>query len=215
VTSDRRAARLRVLAPAAFLFGSLWTVATSCSLAPSPATSAVGGGEPLPPPGYGSLRQDDVTVAFSSGDLDIKVTPLNESVIVVTAPDTYQRLARLADLHGSEIGLPQEEGTPVLFLVSFFSDSPDVIFIPEELQLISRGLRHRPAAIRPVTPGWGQRRLQQRQTEMAVYVFPSGVDLESDLTVAYGLVESQGWGSILPRVQAERARARARAGVGR
>jgi hypothetical protein len=43
-----------------------------------------------------------------------------------------------------------------------------------------------------------------------VYAFSSEVDLESDLTVAYGLVESTQWRTILPRVQAERARARAR-----
>lgn len=188
-------------------------VATACSLAPSPA--ALGRPEaPLPPAGYGTLRQDDVTVAFSSGSLAVKVTPLAESVILVTAPDTYERLASLAELHRTEGGLPEGPDAPVLLLVSFFSDAPDVSFVPEELQLISRGIRHRPTTIRSVTPGWGQRRLQQRQTEMAVYVFPPAVDLESDLTVAYGLVESQAWTAILPRIQAERTRARARAGVG-
>jgi len=43
-----------------------------------------------------------------------------------------------------------------------------------------------------------------------VYAFPASVDLESDLVVAYGLVESRDWASILPVVQAERARARSR-----
>ena len=46
---------------------------------------------------------------------------------------------------------------------------------------------------------------------MAVYAFGEGVDLESDLVVVYGLVESSEWTAILPRVQAERARAAARA----
>ena len=63
----------------------------------------------------------------------------------------------------------------------------------------------------PVTPRWGERRLRQRETEMAVYAFAANVDLESDLVVAYGLVESAEWSAILPRVQAERARAAARA----
>jgi hypothetical protein len=172
------------------------------------------GPEVLPPPGFGTLRQDDVTVAIASGALEIKVTPLSESVIRVTAPDTYRRLSGLAEMHGRNERPSPVSDAPVLFLVSFFSDSPEVAFIPEELQLISRGVRHRPTSIRPVTPGWGQRRLEQRQTEMAVYVFGGGVDLESDLTVAYGLVENQAWGAILTRVQAERARARARGGVG-
>ena len=195
--------------------GLLWALVSSCALAPSPTPSGSGGAEPLPPPGYGTLRQDEVTVAFSSGPLQIKVTPLVESVILVTAPDTYQRLASLVEVHGAEVGRQEGTDAPVLFLVSFFSDSPDVAFVPEELQLISLGLRHRPTAIRAVTPTWGQRRLQQRRTEMAVYAFPSGVDLEADLTMAYGLVESRAWAGILLRVQAERARARSRAGIGR
>ena len=45
---------------------------------------------------------------------------------------------------------------------------------------------------------------------MAVYAFEERADLESDLVVAYGLVESGAWNAILPRIQAERARARAR-----
>jgi hypothetical protein len=89
-----------------------------------------------------------------------------------------------------------------------------VRFIPEEIQLLSGGIRLRAAAILPVTPGWGQRRLQQRQTEMAVYAFPEGVDLESDLVLAYQLEQTSAWSGILPRIQAERGRARARAGVG-
>jgi hypothetical protein len=48
---------------------------------------------------------------------------------------------------------------------------------------------------------------------MAVYAFAGGVDLESDLVVVYGLVESAQWSAILPRVRAESARARARGGV--
>jgi hypothetical protein len=213
--SFRRAGCFRAAIRGIIPHGLLWTVASSCALAPSPVASGSGRGEPLPPPGHGTLRQDEVTVAFSSGELEIKVTPLDRSVILVTAPDTYQRLARLSDMHESANAPPGEEaGASRLFLVSFFSDSPDVAFVPEELQLISRGLRHRPTAIRPVTPGWGQRRLEQRRTETAVYVFGPGVDLESDLTVAYGLVQSQAWNSILPRVRAERARARSRAGVG-
>ena len=166
----------------------------------------------LPPPGFGTLRQDEVTVTLSSGSLEVKVTPLSESVTRVTAPDTYRRLSGLAALHLPEAIRRTGDTDPTLFLVSFFSESPETAFVPEELQLISRGLRLRPSAILPVTPGWGQRRLAQRQTEMAVYAFEGRADLESELVVAYGLVENGAWTVILPRIQAERARARARGG---
>ena len=100
----------------------------------------------------------------------------------------------------------------MLFLVSFFSEEPDERFVPEEVQLVSRGIRLRPTAIIAITPSWGERRLRQRVTEMAVYAFSDNVDLESDLVVAYGLEQTGAWSVILRSVQAERARARARAG---
>ena len=178
---------------------------------------AVPGGTPgtaapdlLPPPGFGTLRQDEVSIPLVSGSLQIKVTPLSESVTRVTAPDTYRRLSGLASRFGSDAVRATGNETPTLFLVSFFSEAPDVSFVPEEIQFLSRGVRVRPGAILPVTPGWGQRRLRQRETEMAVYAFAEAVDLESDLLVVYGLVESGAWTAILPRVQAERARAAAR-----
>jgi len=176
----------------------------------TPGTPTGDGAQPLPPPGSGTLRQDEITVRLTSGDVQIKVTPLAESVIRTAAPDTYQLLSGLATRSMAEAVRQTGSENPALFLVSFYSDSPDAAFVPDELQLIVRGLRRRPDAILPVTPGWGRRRLAQRETETAVYAFAGGVDLESDLVVAYGLVESAQWQTILPRIRAERARARSR-----
>ena len=138
------------------------------------------------------------------------VTPLHESVTRVTAPDTERRLSGLAEAHRASNGRET-----ALFLVSFYSEQPDTRFVPEEVQLISRGMRLRPGTITPVTPRWGQRRAQQRQTEMAIYSFVGEVDLEADLILAYGIEQTRAWSLILPRIQAERARARARAGAAR
>ena len=186
-------------------------LAAACALPPGmegAAGSAPASLEALPPPGYGTLRQDEVSIPLTSGALRILVTPLSESVTRATAPDTYRRLSAMAEAHRATAA----QGDATLFLVSFFSDEPDVRFVPEEVQLVSRGVRLRPSTIVPVTPSWGQRRLRQRETEMAVYGFRGSVDLESDLTLAYGLDQTNAWSVILPRVQAERARARARAG---
>jgi hypothetical protein len=185
-------------------------VVTGCTIAPAPADgpSAANSGL-LPPPGYGTLLQREVSISLASRDLEILVTPLHESVIRMTAPDTYQRLSAIANAHRTT-----SSGANSIFLVSFFSERPDVRFVPEEVQFISRGLRVRPGSITPTTPTWGQRRIQQRRTETAVYSFVGEVDLESDLVLAYGLDETSAWSVILPRIQAERARARARAGIG-
>ena len=186
---------------------SVLVAAGGCAIAPGPAPGAPGG---LPPTGFGTLRQEDVSIALASGDLRLLVTPLQRSVTHVTAPDTEQRLNALVEAHTP----PGREDGAGLFMVSLYSDRPDVGFVPEDVQLIAQGFRLRPSSIQPLTPTWGERRLRQREQALAVYDFGSGVDLERELVLVYGLAESAQWSVILPRVQAERARVRARAGVG-
>ncbi|HSW30930.1 MAG TPA: hypothetical protein VLH75_15700 [Longimicrobiales bacterium] len=188
---------------------AILAVLAACALPPGTPGTMVP--ETLPPPGFGTLRQDEISVSLSSGPLQMKVTPLAESVTLVTAPDTHRRLSGLAARFGPDAAQATGVQNPSLFLVSLWSESPDATFVPEEIQLISRGVRLRPGAVMAVTPGWGERRLRQRETEMAVYAFGDAVELESELVVVYGLVESAQWGAILPQVQAERARAAARA----
>ena len=197
--------------PGATLVLAAAAALTSCTIAPAPA----GGPDMadvgvLPPPGYGTLRQREVSISLVSRDLEILVTPLRESVIRVTAPDTYQRLSAIAEAHRTTSNTATS-----IFLVSLFSERSDVRFVPDEVQLISRGLRIRAGLITPITPTWGRHRIQQRKTETAVYSFTGDVDLESDLVLAYGLDETRAWSAILTRIQAERARARVRAGIGR
>ena len=64
-----------------------------------------------------------------------------------------------------------------------------------------------------MTPGWGAQRLGQQETQMAIYAFDPGIDLETDLAVEYGAERNAGWEHILPVLQAERAKVRARAGT--
>jgi len=185
-------------------------VVGACTLAPTPAdTPGTGNVGALPPPGYGTLLLDEISISLVSGDLQIMVTPLDEAVIRAAAPDTYRRMSGMAETYRASA----PPGS-TLFLVSFYSEQPDVRFVPEEVQLISRGLRIRPGTITPIATTWGQRRLEQRQTETAIYSFVGTVDLESDLVMVYGLDQTREWSSILPRIQQERARARARAGIG-
>ncbi len=195
---------------APLVFVAAVTGLAACTIAPPPEGSvAPVAADSLPPPGFGTLRQEEISMTLQNQDLQIMVTPLAESVILVTAPDTYERLRRIADRNRGD--LPTSS---VLFLVSFYTQQAEVRFVPEEVQILSRGLRVRPRAIEPVTPTWGQRRVRQRATEMAVYAFPPDVDLTSELTLAYGLEQGGNWPGVLARVQAERARDRARAGIG-
>ena len=190
-------------------------LACGCLAAPLPFESDPGiggrsGNEGLVPPGYGSLRQDDVTLTLRIGDVELKVTPLSEWVIRLTAPDTWLRLSALANAHRD--GVTRRAGeTVTLFLVSFFSRTPGMIFRPNDVELLNLGRRRRPLAISPVTPGWGSERLEQEEPQLAIYAFTGDVDLEQPLAVGYGLEASAGWDEILRRLESERPRARTRA----
>ena len=168
----------------------------------------------LVPPGYGTLRQDEFTVSLRSGALLIKVTPLTEPVIRLAAPDTYDRLHALAESRRAEAAAAAMVAEPELFLVSFFSYEPNVEFQPEDLQLVQQGRLLRARAVLPVTPGWGKQRLQQQETQIAVYAFSEPIDYQQALVVRYGMEESRGWDRIIPVLEVERAKVRARAPVG-
>ena len=165
--------------------------------------------EQLVPAGYGTLRQDEVTVQLRSGPLLIKATPLAEAVIRLLAPDTYDRLHALAESRRAEAA----QGTidsPEMFLVSFFSYEQDVTFTPEDLQLTHQGRLMRATRVLPVTSGFGRQRLAQQENQTAIYVFDERIDYQQPVVVRYELVESGGWAQIIPKLEVERARVRAR-----
>ncbi len=175
-------------------------------------TSAGRESELLVPPGHGVLRQDEITLTLFAEDLELKVTPLEEWVIRLTAPDTWARLSSLATAHREEV--VRRTGEPAaLFLVSFFSRLPGTPFQPNDVQLVNRGRRRRPVLIRPVTAGWGAQRLDQEEPQLAVYAYPADIDLEQPLALEYGFETGSEWEAILRRLESERSRARARAGV--
>lgn len=163
------------------------------------------------PIGFGTLRQEEISIHLRRGELELQVTPLDESIIRVAAPDTYERLSALGRGH-QEI-FREQTGSAVpfqLFLVSLYSETTEVGFEPEAFNLVNRGLRYRPVEIRAVTPGWDSRLVLPRQTLLGVYAFTRDLDLERDLEVEYLEVRSREWREILPVIQRERARLRSR-----
>ncbi len=171
------------------------------------------GANALVPPGYGTLTQAEFTLELENGDLQIQVTPLAESVIRLAAPDTYQRLTGISASAGASLRARAPEESH-LFLVSMFSRAPTVTYEPENLHIVNGGLRYRPTAIQAITPGWGGQRLRQQETQLAVYAFDPGIELEIALTVEYEGASDTSWQIILNRLEAERARVRARVGAG-
>jgi hypothetical protein len=183
---------------------------------PGPAGGSAQEKPDLLPPGFGTLLQDQVSLRLQSGSLLIKITPLEESIIRLTAPDTYERLRGLAEIHGPRAARTAFSSEPSLFLVSLFSYVPDVTYEPEDLLLVNRGLRLRPQGIAPITPSWGTQRLGQQETRMAIYAFEGGIEWEADLVAEYQQLRNEGWvDQVWPILEAERAKVRARAGGGK
>jgi hypothetical protein len=198
------------------LIGAILVLVNGCAgVAGVPGTSQAlapvgGAGEAdLVPPGYGTLAQAEFTLELVSGALQIQITPLAESVIRLAAPDTYQRLAGLSASARASLRSRTRAETP-LFLVSMFSRAPTTTYEPENLQIVNGGLRYRPTAIQAITPGWGGQRLRQEETQIAVYAFGMGIDLEIGMTVEYLGTSDTSWDSILHELELERARVRAR-----
>ncbi len=164
------------------------------------------------PPGFGRLHQEDFTISLRTGPLQVKVTPLAESVIRLAAPDTYDRLHAVAESRREQATLRTMADQPRLFLVSFFSHQPDVTFEADDVRISQQGRLYRPLTVLPITSGWGSQQLQQQDSESAVYVFDEDIDLDADLAVEYGMERSDRWRDIIPTLERERSRVRSRAG---
>jgi hypothetical protein len=161
-------------------------------------------------PGYGTLKQDEFTVGIRSGPLLVKVTPLNERVIRLAAPDTYTRLHALAESRRADAASGTGGAPAELFLVSFFSYEPDVTFQPEDVQLEYNGMLLRPGAIIALTPGWGRQRMGQQETQAAIYAFGEPFDYELPLTVKYGMDQSLDWQRVIQTLETERSKIQSR-----
>ena len=187
---------------------------------PLPATAAAandsGSTASLVPPGYGSLRQDDIAVRLQLTNVQVKAIPLDEGVIRLLSPDSYRALRDLQESRRTEVaalarryGLQQYR----LWYVSYFGLAPEARFSPNELTLTNNGRDFRPLEILPVTAGFGENRLKQRETQSALYLFDGALDVNQPVIVrAETATDADSWANALRRIERERALVRSRAG---
>jgi hypothetical protein len=172
----------------------------------------------LPPAGYGSLRQDDVSLQLRAPGVQIQIVPLDERVIRLLATDTYTSLHRLVESRRSEIeDAASRWGVrdPRVFLVTFFGLEPEARFTPDELVIASQSRLFRPLAIIPLSPLWNNQQLNQRETARAIYVFDDGIRLLDPFTVEYVTARTAAWEQILRVLERERTSVLARASAER
>jgi len=172
----------------------------------------------LVPPGYGTLRQEDIAVKFDLPDVQVWLMPLDESVIRVLSPDSYRqlqglvesqrdRITRAAAVHGIR--------NPSIWYVRFYGLAPDAQFTPTDVTITASGREFRPVEIIPLTTGFGAQRLRARDTQSALYMFEEGVDVSQPIVVSMGTMRSNRWDDILRTIERERTIIRSRARQGR
>ena len=160
------------------------------------------GARPLPPTGFGTLSQDDITVVLEvpEGNLFIKVTPLTEWVIRMTAPDTYRRLNGYKVARGEQIldhaRRNGERGWPLVLFVSFYTRDPESTYEPNDLQIRAQNVVIRPFDIIAVTPDFNRERLRQQESQVALYLFEGEIDLDLPIEFEYDGRRSGRWAGI-------------------
>jgi hypothetical protein len=82
-----------------------------------------------------------------------------------------------------------------------------------EFIISSVGREFRPLEVIPLTTGFGQQRLAQRERQSALYVFDPQIDVNQPLTVLYETTTSSDWTASLSKIERERAVVRSRAGL--
>ena len=179
-----------------------------------PVTTRLDSAPPLVPPNYGTLKQDDIAIHMQVGQVQVRAIPLDESIIRVLAPDSYRSLRGLRESKREAVDrlaaryMLRERN---VWLVSFFGLAPDARFSPGELTLTVSGRDYRPLEVLPLSSGFGEQRLDVRETQSALYLFGDGIDLAQPIVVRMQGNEDGTWGAILQRIEQERALIRGRA----
>ena len=168
----------------------------------------------LPPPGLGTLRQDDIAIRLVTGDLMVRALPLDERVIRLLAPDSYSALHQLFQSRAADVVAAARTAgrdSALAFMVTFFALQPQVSFVPDQLYISSQNNFFRPIGILPLTPLWSEGRINQRQQASAIYLFDASIPVLQPFTLFYGDVSSDAWETSVSLLASERARVLARA----
>ncbi len=196
----------------------LAVVVASITAAPVPLcaqdTLAAPAGADLPPVGYGTLGQEDISITLVGNDFTVGCIPLDERVIRLLRTDTYNSMRRLRESKVDEIArVARDYGIrePAIFFVSFFGKGPQARFNPEALTITGQNRSFRPVAILANSRAFNDRQLGQRETATAIYIYEDGIRLADPFTLSYEGDSSNDWEVILRTLERHRAAAEARA----
>ena len=194
----------------------------SSSPAPQPAIPAArvsidSTSSTLVPPNLGSLKQDDISIVLQPTGVRVSALPLDESVLRVLAPDSYRTLHAILESKRTQIAQrAQMRGIrdARVWYLTFTGLTPNARFVPTDLTITSGGRDYRPFDIIPLSTGFGEQRVQARDTQTGLALFDEGVDVNQPLIVGMGSERNFQWSNegILGTIDTERSRIRARSG---
>jgi hypothetical protein len=166
------------------------------------------------PAGFGTLRQDDIAMKLTLPRMQVRLVPLDEGVIRLLAPDSYKALHDLLVNNQERISAVIDRyrlRQPSLWYLSFFGIQPDSRFDPTNVVIATSTRELKPLEIIPLTPGFGEQRLNQREVQSAIIVMEDQIDLTQPISLRLEGLESRGWEQSLRAIERERALARSRA----
>ena len=100
-----------------------------------------------------------------------------------------------------------------LWVVSFFAlEQGETRFSPQEFIISNTGRDFRPLDVLPMTPGFGEYRLRQREVQTALLVFDGALDVFQPTSATIeGQTSATDWGRVLQLIERERSLVRSRA----
>ncbi len=163
----------------------------------------------LPPPGYGTLNQDDIAITLRQDDLEIRIVPLDERVLRLLAPDAYVSLHGILASRAAEIdtiGRRYGVTSPGILFVTFFGRRAGARFDPQNLSVVIRNQLYRPIGIVRYSANFNSQQLEVRQQASGIFLFEETIPVFEPFTISYGVQSSDAWEGKLSRLQRERAR---------
>jgi hypothetical protein len=173
----------------------------------------------LIPPGFGTLKEADISVTIQL-PTGVRVTtfPLDEAVIRTLAPDSYRAMHANLESRATQIrqrAAMRGERNPSVWFVRFYGLTPDARYDPTDMTVTVGGRDFRPFDVVAISGDLGTQQLQARETRTGLLLFDGAVDVTQPMVVRMGAEQNTDWDTllILGKIDAERAAVRARAGA--
>jgi hypothetical protein len=168
----------------------------------------------LPPPGYGSLTQNDLALRVVTPDIEVRFIPLDQRVTRLLAKDSWESLQSLVQSRRASIdSVANMAGVsrPGLALVTFFGQRSNARFDPQTLTVGVRNRIFRPLGIVPFSGRFTGQQLDVREQVSGIFLFEEDLPVDDSFTISYSGITSGDWTSKQRQLDRERARVALRA----